>query len=359
MSAKVYFVPSKVTDDLKTIHRKIQALFDKGDFWRCFSEKDEIAIKIHFGEEGNDTHISPDYFSLIIKTLTKKGALPFYTDTCVLYRSKRSDAVNHLRLADKHGFTYRRAGAPVIIADGLRGGNETEVEINGQLFDKVSIATEAVVANAMICATHITGHMASGLGGTIKNLGMGLASRKGKLRQHSSVKPWIEVNHCTGCGDCLFWCPENAISMNGDVAVINEKLCVGCGECLTVCRFGAVRYNWQTSSENLQRKMAEHALGAIKNKADKTCYLSFLTNITKDCDCLNKKQKPAIEDIGIIASRDPVAIDKATLDLIEQHSGKSLTSFSYPSINPNIQIEHGEKIGLGTQEYELVKLEYL
>lgn len=357
MAAKVFFIQASAKENLEKIHHKILLLYRQSMLDSCFEKDDFVALKIHFGEDGNTTHIPANYFNPIIQHLNKKGAKPFFTDTCVLYRGQRSNAVNHLKVAEKHGFSLANTGAPVVIADGLRGRNEIEVEINAELFEKVSIATEAVVANAMIVATHITGHMASGLGGAIKNIGMGLASRKGKLRQHSSVSPWIEGSHCTGCGECILWCPENAISMNGNIAVIDKKLCIGCGECLTVCNFEAVKYNWKTSSQDLQKKMAEHALGAIKNKIDKTCFFNFLTNITPDCDCFSTKQQLVMNDIGILASRDPVAIDKAALDLIEEQSGKTLTSMSYPAIDPLIQLKHGEKIGLGEMNYELIRID--
>ena len=149
-------------------------------------------------------------------------------------------------------------------------------------------------------------------------------------------------------------CPETAITMNGNAAVIDEKICIGCGECLTVCHFDAVSYNWQTSSGDLQKKMTEHALGAISNKKDKTCFINFLMNVTKDCDCFNIKQTPIMKDIGILASNDPVAIDKASLDLVLQHAGNSLESMSYPALDPLVQLKHGEKIGLGKMDYELV-----
>jgi len=354
MTKKVFLIPASANENLETINDKLMTLYKCAGFKSCFKQKDFIAIKIHFGEKGNITHIPANYFKSLINFLKIKGGKPFFTDTCVLYRSERSDAVKHLRLADKHGFNLQETDAPVIIADGLRGRNEIEIEIPGELFKKVSIATEAVFADAMIVATHVTGHIASGLGGAIKNLGMGLASRKGKLRQHSSVKPWIDGPKCTGCRQCLIWCPENAITMNGDVAVINEKICIGCGECLAVCNFGAVEFNWETSSSDLQKKMAEHALGAVINKKDKICYFNFLINITKDCDCFGIVQKPLIDDIGILASTDPVAIDKASLDLVEKNAEKSLVSMSYPALDPMAQLQHGKKIGLGSLDYELV-----
>ena len=357
MKPKVYFIPASASESLDTIHNKLLILYEQANFNVCFEPKDLVAIKIHFGEDGNTTHVPANYLKSIINELKTQKAKPFFMDTCVLYRSNRSDAINHLLLAESHGFSQNEIGIPVIIADGLRGSNEIEVKIPGKLFNKVSIAADAMTANAMLVVTHVTGHMASGIGGAIKNLGMGLASRKGKLRQHSSMKPRIEVAKCTGCGQCIIWCPENAISMNGNVAVINEKICIGCGECLTVCHFDAVKYNWKTSNYDLQRKMAEHALGVVFHKKDKMCYLNFLFNITKDCDCLPGVQKPVFKDIGILASKDPVAIDKASLDLVEQYSDKSLVSQSYPSIDPMVQLVHGEEIGLGSKQYDMVALE--
>jgi uncharacterized Fe-S center protein len=356
LKPNVYFIPAAASDSLETIYKKLLALYDQAEFSQCFEANDLVAIKIHFGEEGNITHVPAPYLKPIIAAIKQSQARPFFTDTCVLYRSRRSNALSHLQLAEVNGFSQRQCGIPVVIADGLRGSNEIEVKIPGKLFNKVSIAADAMTANAMLVVTHVTGHMASGIGGAIKNIGMGLASRKGKLRQHSSMKPRIEVTSCTGCGQCIIWCPETAITMNGNVAVINEKICIGCGECLTVCHFDAVKYNWKTSNESLQRKMAEHALGAVIQKKDKVGYLNFLINITRDCDCLGGVQKPVVNDIGIIASKDPVAIDKASLDLVEQHSGKSLTSQFYPAIDPTIQLAHGEDIGLGSMAYELITI---
>jgi len=357
MKSDVFFIQMSTSEPLKQIHEKINMIYEQASLNNCIEKNDLVAIKIHFGEQGNVTHVPAKYTIPIVKNIHKAGGKPFFTDTNVLYKSHRSDAVSHLKLAEEHGFSINKIGAPVIITDGLRGSNETEVKINGKILDSVSIATEAIRSNAMFVITHVTGHMATGLGGTLKNLGMGLASRKGKLRQHSSVKPWVEKSKCTACGQCITWCPENAIDMVDEAAFINTETCIGCGECLTVCRFDAVRYNWQTSNDDLQRKIAEHALGAVSNKNGKIAYFNFLINITKDCDCFNIVQKPVIPDIGLLISRDPVAVDKAALDLIKLHSkGKSLVELSYPHIDEMIQLRHGQDIGLGVLDYELKEI---
>ena len=356
MASEVYFKVVDRGEAMKGHSEIMSSLFNDAGLNACIDKNDLTAIKMHFGEKGNDTHIPPDLVRPVVEEIKKREGKPFLTDTCVLYRSQRNNAHDHHLLAHNHGFTIENVGAPVVIADGLLGRGEKEVQIPGQIFNEVSLATVALEANAMMVLTHVTGHMATGLGGAIKNMGMGFASRKGKLRQHSVMKPAVSERHCTGCQDCIRWCPENAITMKGDVALIDSKSCIGCGECLAVCRFDAVNYDWRVSNRDLQKRMTEHALGVVIEKREKVGYMNFLISVTKDCDCLNRSQKPLIPDIGILASKDPVAIDAASLDLIRSRTGRDLTEMSYPHIDPWIQVQHGEAIGLGKSEYELIEI---
>lgn len=336
---------------------KLRRLLLQSGMLNGFEAGDMVGIKMHFGEDENDTHIGPAWVKPVVEELIKRRAKPFVTDTCVLYRGRRHNAVDHLMQAHRHGFTIQNLGAPVIIADGLLGNNEREVAVSGELLQSVSLASAALEANGLVVMSHVTGHISAGMGAAIKNLGMGFASRKGKLRQHSVMKPVVSPKKCTGCGVCIDWCPADAIQMDTDKAVIDEKTCIGCGECLTVCRFHAVKHDWRMNERELQERMAEHALGVVKGRGKKISYLNFLTSITKDCDCLGKKQDPVIPDIGILAGRDPVALDTAGLDLIERLTGKTLEAHSYPDTHPRWQIEHAEKVGLGSRRYELVEVD--
>lgn len=356
MTSKVFFIRVTNTENTETIQQKISILFEKADLGTCIGPKDLTAVKIHFGEKGNETHLPPEWARPVIDKIKKRGAQPFLTDTCVLYKSERNNAVAHLRLAQDHGFTIQNVGAPVIIADGLMGNNERDVAIPGRIFETVSVASIALEANAIIALSHVTGHLSTGIGATIKNLGMGFASRKGKLRQHSAMKPAISEKACTGCEMCVRWCPEDAISMAGNVARIDSESCIGCGECLTVCRFDAVKYDWKIKEFDLQQRMAEHALGAVINKKGKAGFINFLMSVTKDCDCFGVKQTCIIDDIGILAGKDPVAVDAAALDLIEKMCGRTLTDLSYPGLDARIQIRHGVSIGLGNDHYTLEEI---
>lgn len=356
MGSKIFYTRAQKDEGTPSLVQKIVRLFEQAELGACIGENDLVAVKMHFGEKGNDTHISPELVRPVVEKVKLRKGLPFLTDTCVLYRGGRHNAVDHLRVAHKHGFTVENVGAPVVISDGLAGNAERDVDISGKIYKSVSVASGALDANTMLVLTHVTGHMNTGIGGAIKNIGMGLASRKGKLRQHSVMKPAISKKACTGCGVCIEWCPEDAISMEGDVARIDSKACIGCGECLTVCRFDAVKYDWKMKGFDLQQRMTEHALGVVMGKKGKVGYMNVLISVTKDCDCFGVQQKPIIPDIGILAGTDPVAIDAASLDVIETHAGRSLTDMTYPHIDPWVQIRHGEEIGLGSAQYELVDI---
>ena len=354
MKSQVIFAPIQFVEK-NGFPDTVLAMMMEGGFTNIYQPGDLVAVKLHFGEKGNRPPIKPEWVHVFTKIIKNQGADPFLTDTCVLYKSQRDNAVKHLRLVQNSGFTPGKTGAPVIIADGLAGNDETEIRIPGQIYDRVSIASAAAQSTGLMSLSHVTGHLGAGMGATIKNLGMGFASRKGKLRQHSGIKPRISPADCTGCGICIYWCPVNAISMQGKTAEIDTEKCIGCGECLTVCRYYAVKHDWKTGSRELQWRIAEHALGVVIAKKNKTLHFNFLTSITKDCDCIGKKQTPLMADIGLCVSDDPVSVDAASLDLIQEYAGRPLNEMAYP-IDPWEQIRHGEKIGLGSSEYKLSML---
>jgi len=353
MTSDVFFLS---IEDYKKNNKRLSDLFNKAGFDSCINRNDFSAIKIHFGEDKLNTFIPPDMVKPIIESLKRCEARPFLTDTCVLYKAMRDNAVGHLLVAYKHGYSIDNLGIPVIIGDGLLGNQDDEIEIRGEIFNTVELSSIVFETNSMIVISHVTGHMGTGMGAAIKNIGMGLASRKGKLRQHSGMNPTIKQKKCTGCGVCIGWCPVDAISLKDQKAFIDPKKCIGCGECLAVCNFNAVGFRWHFEGVELQKRMAEHALGVVKVNSGKIGFINFLINITKDCDCMTFTQEPIVEDIGFLASKDPVAVDNATLDLISKRAGKNIGELSYPEIDEKAQIRHGEKIGLGSSDYRLIEI---
>jgi uncharacterized Fe-S center protein len=319
------------------------------------------AVKSHFGEEGGAGFLPPAVLRAVVDEVKAAGGTPFLTDTTTLYTGKRSHAVDYAALVHAHGFTLEAIGAPFVVADGLVGANETEVRIDGIHHASVALAADALRAASAIVVSHVTGHLACGVGATVKNLGMGFASRRGKLRQHSSLRPHVDPEACSGCEDCRPTCPTGAIAPartrddGTPVMAIDAEKCSGCGECLASCRSDAIRYDWRVESRKLQESMAEHALGYCKRMTGRVGFLTFATHMTKDCDCMGQRQEPVCADIGVLAGTDPVALDQAALDLVRERAGRTLESMSYPRLDAGFQLAHGEKIGLGTRTYRLVR----
>jgi len=355
MKSKVYFIRANTKESPENISKKVQKIFLKSGIFDLIKKDSVVALKIHFGEKGNKGHIKPEWLQGIISLIKEKTNYAFLTDTNTLYRGNRAEAISHLKIAEEHGFSLKTTGIPIIIADGLLGRDYEEVKVDQRYFSKVKIARAIYEADFILGLTHVTGHLLTGFGGTIKNIAMGCSSKTGKLEQHCDVKPDINLYKCNGCKLCISVCPAEAISLKDNKAYINEKKCIGCGECLAVCRQGAVKINWDESSTRVQEKMVEYAFGALKTK-EKCGFINFILKTTKDCDCLAKDQPSIVEDIGILASNDPVAVDIASIDLINEKAREDLFKRIYPSINWRIQFEYGAQIGLGNLEYELIEI---
>jgi uncharacterized protein len=349
----VYYAPLTDGDDAKKVRQAIRSLYEAAGVDRFIQPKDTVAIKTHFGEKGNVTFLKPETIRTLVDAVKKSGGRPYLTETSVLYKSRRSNALDHILLAFEHGFTFERIGAPIIMSDGFLGNWEREIEIGGEFYDQVSVAGDIIAPDKLMLVSHVTGHLLSGMGGAFKNLGMGLSSRKGKLDQHSQVAPSVKTELCDFCGLCMKWCPEDAIIEQAEKAFIQADKCIGCGECLTVCKPGAVTFKWDATSEMLQKKMVEHACGVYREKKNELVFFNFLMNMTKDCDCMASKEK-MIGDLGILVSYDPVAIEQATLDLTERSYQENISKLAFPELDPMIQVRHAIKMGMGNPQYRLV-----
>lgn len=374
MAAKVYFTNLRV-DTKTSLPDKLEKLFHRAGFDNIIAPRDLVAIKLHFGEPGNLAYIRPPFVRRVVNIVKKLEGRPFLTDANTLYVGKRANAVDHLESAIQNGFDYAVAGAPLIIADGLTGKDYVKVKIPGKHFKEVNIGSAAYNADAMIVLTHFKGHELMGFGGAIKNMGMGLGSRSGKQQMHSDVLPSVRDERCLGCRKCSRWCPAEAIEMvsyagnkAGQKTHILEEKCWGCGECVATCPSGAIVPRWRTTPEAAQEKMAEYALGAVAGKKNKTAYITFLMNISPNCDCMPQNDSPIVQDIGMLASLDPVALDKACVDMVNdlpalpgsviegKQAGEDKFRAVYPAIDWMTQLQHAQELGLGSLEYEIIEL---
>ena len=367
MTSEVYFADIRARSNQQSKAEKVKRLFDKAGFGDLITKDDLTAIKVHFGEAGNDSHISPVFVRQIVDKIKENTGKPFVSDTNTLYSGARHNSVDHLNVANKHGFTYAVLNAPVTIADGLMSQDIVDVEIKQKQFADVKIASDFVAADGMIAMSHFKAHELAGFGGAIKNIAMGCAPAAGKKEQHN-VEFFADDEKCVACGNCAQVCPEDAITINA-TAEIDKELCIGCGECMTVCPTDAIETDWSSEIAPFMERMTEYAYGAVQGKEDKMGYINFVLNITPDCDCVPWSDAPIVRDIGILASKDPVAIDKASYDLVNQQQGfeNSLLEDNFAAGEDKfkglreqtegyIQIEYGAEIALGDDDYELIKL---
>jgi uncharacterized Fe-S center protein len=341
----VYFLPVDSSARTVDISAGAKMLVERVIVEENIPLEKTIAVKVHVGEKGNTTFIHPDNFDGIVDFLEERNIECFFTDTNVLYTGQRTIRERHLKLAREHGFTR----VEFVVADGERGESFAEVPVDMKHFRTAKIGKVIAEAKQMIVLSHFKGHMLAGVGGAIKQLAMGGASRGGKLAQHATSKPFINPFSCSQCGTCVQHCPVDAIHI-GRFSRINREKCIGCASCSAVCPKGAVLFNPLGSiSRSFFEKLAVYAFAAQKDK--KNVYVSFALNITGNCDCVGKPLKTVAPDIGVFASSDPVAIDQACLDMLEKRTGKKLFA------RGNRTLAHAETIGLGARRYELVEID--
>lgn len=371
MSSKVYFIDLSANASMN-LQRKLEKLIRKAGIETIDFNRKITAIKIHFGEPGNLAYIRPNFAATVVNFLISKGAKPFLTDANTMYTGRRSNAVDHLRSAWENGFNPLAVDCPVIIADGLRGSDYTEVPINLEHCKTAKIGKAIADADIVISMTHFKGHELTGFGGVLKNLGMGSAAVGGKLELHSTSAPHIVEENCTGCKVCVKNCAHGAIVVGTDkIARIDYEKCVGCGQCVAVCQYDSAQVVWESASELSNRKIAEYTMAVVKDKP--VFHLSFIMQVSPDCDCWGFNDYPLVPDIGIAASFDPVALDQACVDMViaapalpnsriyrehvhDHFVGKDKFALTHPNVHWEAGLEHAEKIGLGSRKYDLVSI---
>jgi uncharacterized Fe-S center protein len=368
MSSKVYFINFRA-DPQNNLMRKLQHLLESAGLGQVIDKRDLTAVKIHFGEMGNTAFIRPIYLRQIVAAIKTLGGIPFLTDANTLYAGTRSNAPRHLTTAIHNGFAYAVVEAPLVIADGLRGKSESPININGKYFEKVYIGKEIVEADAFISVAHFKGHELSGFGGAIKNTGMGCASRKGKLAMHSTVSPLVNSENCIGCQACTAHCSQQAISVTETLAVVDQEKCIGCGECILICSQSAIEIKWDQEIPVFLGGIVEYTAGVLQGKSHKSLFVNFITDVSPACDCNPANDAPIVKNIGVVASTDPVAVDQASVDLVNAEPALAGTQLKvntepggdkfkglYPEVDWPIQLAYGEQLGLGSRQYELIPL---
>ena len=273
--AQVYFTNLRARGDGGLLG-KLERLVKRAGIAKINFKDQFVALKIHFGEPGNLAYLRPNYAAKIVNILRDLGAKPFLTDCNTLYSGRRANAVDHLQSAMENGFNPISAQAQVIIADGLKGTDYREIEIDGEYCKAPKIGTALVDADIIISLTHFKGHEMAGFGGALKNLGMGGGAVPGKLEMHCTAQPKIDTDNCVGCGVCERHCAHDAVHVNKQTrkAEINYDNCVGCGQCVALCQFNGAVVSGYNSSEELNCKIAEYTKAVLKDKPN--FHISFI-----------------------------------------------------------------------------------
>ncbi|MEO0292962.1 MAG: DUF362 domain-containing protein [candidate division WOR-3 bacterium] len=356
----VFFSPVSENPPLSVV----RDLIKKGNYLGDVKKGDFVGIKLHIGELGNKAYVKPEIIKVIVEEVKAQGGKPFLFDCNTLYRGKRWNAIDHFENAYLNGFTYEAVGAPFFVGDGLRGRDETKIKIKDYDNEFAYVGRIIEDMDYLFVVTHFKFHEFFGYGGAIKNVGMGMASRRGKLFLHSDVRPDVTSEKCIGCGACLVVCPSNSISIS-TVATINKDFCIGCGMCVVTCREGAIKFEWLNTRECVIKTI--YYAKAIIDKVGKCSYLNVLTDITPHCDCYGYTKSLVVQDIGFLFSKDIVSIDAASVDLINEaialpginwkreefiSKDKAKALFDIPLCMDDF-FEIAEKIGLGERKYTL------
>ena len=326
-----------------------------------------VAIKLHFGELGNLAFLRPNYAKVVADLVKEGGGKPFLTDCNTLYVGARKNALEHMDTAYLNGFSPLQTGCHVIIADGLKGTDDVLVPVNGDYVKEAKIGRALMDADIVISLTHFKGHESTGFGGAIKNIGMGGGSRAGKMEQHNSGKPHVDVEKCIGCGQCAKICAHSAITITDRKSHIDHNRCVGCGRCIGVCPKDAIVTDYDEANDILNCKMAEYAKAIVQGRP---CFhISIATDISPNCDCHRENDVPIVPNVGMFASFAPIALDQACADAVNRqqilpgsrlatqpHTHGDHFTDMHPDTNWKVCLEHGEKIGLGQRRYELIKV---
>jgi uncharacterized Fe-S center protein len=361
----IYFASARSADySYRTsVVAKLETMLERMDLGNHISEGDIVAVKTHFGSEGGHRIVRPIFLRKVVEAVKAVGGKPFVTDTV------RLEGLEYLEVANMEGINHLSVGCPVVLADGLFGKNYQKRKAGDKL-GEIGIASDICDADAMVVVTHCKGHIQSGFGGAIKNLAMGGiaaknrdgTSERGKVHAIDTPLKWDE-DKCELCGECVEICDHDALSMS-DKIEIDQFMCHKCRRCVEACPQGALFL--PENLDDFQLAMAEAAKAVLDTfEPGKVTYLNFIMEVMPHCDCHPHSDVPVISDQGILGGTDIVAIDQASLDMIEKAArapdskadGLSLDTGLFMGLtgrDPYVHVAHSAKLGMGEREYKLV-----
>ena len=371
--SKVYFADFRCPSWRENLPQKLARLIMTAGFGDIDMEGKFVAIKMHFGEPGNLAYLRPNWAKVVVDLVKSQGGKPFLTDCNTLYVGGRKNALDHIESAYQNGFNPYNTGCHILIGDGLKGNDEVEVPVEGgEYVTSAKIGRAVMDADVFVSLTHFKGHEQAGMGGALKNIGMGCGSRAGKMEQHSSGKPFVKAKKCVGCGSCVKICAHDAPQRGEDGKYfIDTDKCVGCARCLAICPKDAITSHQDEAPAILNKKIAEYTKAVVDGRP---CFhIALALDISPNCDCHGENDAPIAPNVGMFASFDPVALDQACADAVSaqpampnsvlfdekcgcDRSQSDLLIANHPDTDWKVCVEHAEKLGLGSRQYELIKI---
>lgn len=368
MTADVFFWNLRASGKMP-FNLRIKKLLKSVHAHHALEDGPLTAIKIHFGEQGTTGFISPLWASPVVDYVRKAGCKPFLTDTNTLYMGQRGEAASHALQAAAHGFDPNLLGAPVIIADGLKSNNERKIPCPGRHFEHAYIAGDILDADGIVNLSHFKGHGLTGFGGALKNIGMGCATRQGKMQQHCGTGPKVKEELCKACGACVEVCAPGALSLQEDVIRLDRDKCVGCASCMRVCPTGALQIDFSIELKNFMEKLAEYTAAVLLPRKNKVLHVNYVFNVSPGCDCPGFNDAPICPDIGVLASFDPVALDQCCVDMVNNavpahpsslpadiRPGEDKFGAANKDTDGEYLLQCAQELGLGTRDYKVINV---
>jgi len=370
--ADVYYADARVAKWKydESMPGKVQRLLQEVDLARFFEQDEWVAVKTHFGSFGAHRIVRPIFLRKVVEAVKGVGAVPCVTDTV------RIKGLEYMEVANQNGINHLSVGAPVVIADGLYGNDNLKVKA-GVILGEIAVASLIHDVPAMVVCSHVKGHINAGYAGAIKNIAMGGVSSshrecgwkcgRGSMHTIGGGKMDWNAELCEFCNQCVEICPLDTLDFEKERITWDEEKCWRCGRCERGCESSAIRF--PKDDERFMKALAEAAAAVLSTfKARKVLYINFLTEIQPECDCMPAADVPVLQDAGIVISDDIVAVEQASIDLLDRSAvlGNSLASDADISDSKDffaklhekqyfLQLEEAERLGLGTRKYRLVE----
>jgi len=366
----VHYLDARERYTQGSLMARLQMLLDAAELPALFQPGDWVAIKIDVSEHGYLDYLRPPLIRAIVEQIQALGGDPFLIDTTYLNSGASTLSWNLLETSAHKGFVASVLGKDVILGDGYTGNEYELLPIEGEELGGVEVARSIAEASALIVVSHVTAHPFAGLSGALANLGIGGSARRGKWRIHAPLQPILIPERCNGCGLCMEECLKGAIRAEGDGLVVDDELCAGCVYyCTAACPYGALVVDG-IAAQRFQKRIVEAASAVHVAALGNVHFFNFLFDIGPYPDYYPFSDSALVPDVGILSSRDPVALDQATLDFIDRMPGlpRSMAEEAgaltpgpgklkhITGVDPELMLEYAEQFGLGTRRYELVEV---